>query len=141
LHFKVESANYKIVGSTVSAFTLFSALLYCAQSAAISPTEKDFILNLTIIIFGTTIGWIAGILSSPYGQKEKEQFTTIVKGVTVFLSGYAMAKLDPIITVILKPEMFIEPVVAFRAIAFMTSLLLSVVITFVYRKYARVCPT
>jgi D-alanyl-lipoteichoic acid acyltransferase DltB (MBOAT superfamily) len=130
--------NYKLIWSTITAFVLFSALLWCSHSTAVSPTEKDFILNLSIIILGITIGWIAGILSSPYGEKEKEQFSTIVKGVTVFFSGYALAKVDPIITVILKPKLFLEPVVAFRAIAFCISLLLALVITFVYRKYAKV---
>lgn len=129
--------NYKLIGSAITALVLLGAILWCAQSTAISPTEKDYILNISIIIVGTTIGWIVGILSSPYGEKEKEQFSTFVKGVTVFFSGYSLAKLDPIITTILKPELFMEPVVAFRGIAFCTSLLLALVITFIYRKYAK----
>ena len=129
--------NYKVIGSTIFAIILFGALLWCAQSAAIAPTEKEFVLHISVMVVGATIGWIIGILSSPYGEKEKEHFSTIVKGVTVFFSGYALAKVDPIITAILKPEAFLEPVVAFRAIAFFTSLLLAVIITFVYRKYAR----
>jgi hypothetical protein len=66
------------------------------------------------------------------------QFSTIVKGVTVFFSGYALAKVDPIITALLKPEAILQqPVVAFRAIAFLTSFLLAMIIAFVYRKYGR----
>lgn len=129
--------NYKIYGSTISAIILFGILLWCAQSPALAPTEKEFALHLSVMVLGITIGWIIGILSSPYGETEKEQFSTIVKGVTVFFSGYALAKVDPIITAILKPEAFSEPVVAFRVIAFLISFLLAVVITFVYRKYAK----
>ena len=129
--------NYKIIGSTLSAMVLFGTLLLCANSSAIAPNETEFVLHVSFMVVGATIGWIIGILSSPYGEKEKEQFSTIVKGVTVFFSGYALAKVDPIITELLKPEAFLQPVVAFRAIAFLTSFLLAMLITFVYRKYAR----
>ena len=129
--------NYKIIGSTVSASVLFAILVWCAQSAPVSPDEKEFVLHISVMVLGVTIGWVIGILASPYGEKEKEHFSTIVKGVTVFFSGYALAKIDPIITALLKPESFLDPIVAFRVVAFLTSLLLALVITFVYRKYAR----
>ena len=129
--------NYKIVGSTVTAFALFAILIWCAQSTSVSPDEKELVLHISVMVVGVTLGWIIGILTTPYGEKEKEHFSTIVKGVTVFFSGYALAKIDPIISTLLKPETFLEPIVAFRAIAFLTSLLLAVIITFVYRKYAR----
>jgi D-alanyl-lipoteichoic acid acyltransferase DltB (MBOAT superfamily) len=129
--------NYKIIGSTLSAMVLFGILLWCANSSAVSPDEIEFVLHISVMVAGAAIGWIIGILASPYGEKEKEQFSTIVKGVTVFFSGYALAKVDPIITALLKPEAILQPVVAFRAIAFLTSFLLAMIIAFVYRKYGR----
>lgn len=130
-----RETKIKITGSTFFAIALFCVLLWCAQETSVAPEEKDFVIHVSIMIVGITLGWIIGIIASPYNEEEKEQFSNIVKGVTAFFSGYALAKVDPIITKILSPEVFLEPVVAFRAIAFLTSFLLAVVITFVYRKY------
>ena len=129
--------NYKIIGSTISAVVMGGILIWCANSLAVSPDDKTFVLNISIMIFGTIVGWIVGILASPYGPKEEKQFSTIVQGVAVFFSGYALAKVDPIITALLKPESFLNPIIGFRAIAFLSFFFLSLIVTFVYRQYAR----
>ncbi len=113
-----DQMNYKLQGSTGFIISLFAILLFCASSSAVAPDKTDFILHISVMIGGVAIGWIIGMLASPYGREEKEQFSTIVKGVTVFFSGYVLAKIDPIITTLLKPEAFLKPVAAFRAIAF-----------------------
>ena len=129
--------NYKIIGSTVSALVLFGSLLCCTFSGAVAPDRTELFLHLSFIVMGATLGWIVGIFVSPYSEREKGQFTGIAKGVTVFFSGYALAKIDPIITATLSPEAFSKTVVIFRTVAFLTSFLLAMLIVFIYRKYAR----
>src|SRR5437763_9586506 len=50
-------------------------------------------LNVLICLFGSTIGWWAGILISP-DSTEHGQFVSFRKAVSVFLSGFVLAKLD-----------------------------------------------
>lgn len=64
----------KIVGSTVSAILLFSALLWCARTEAVSPYEIEFALHVSVMVIGAAIGWIVGILASPYGEKKGTLF-------------------------------------------------------------------
>ena len=87
------------------------------------------------MVFGAVIGWIVGILSSPYGPSEEKRFSSLVKAVSVFISGYALAKIDPIITALARPELVLSAVIGFRALAFIVFFFLALIITYVYRQY------
>ena len=55
---------------------------------------KTYIINWLVCLLGALIGWILGILASPYDTNESQKFLTIGQSISVFLSGYVISKLD-----------------------------------------------
>ena|SRR5262245_22480587 len=69
------------------------------------------------MLVGLAVGWVFGVLISPL-PGEKEQFQQYAKAVAVFFSGYLLAKIDRIITELLKPAQVLELLPAFRILGF-----------------------
>jgi hypothetical protein len=126
--------NYKIIGSSVFALFLGSAML--ALSFYIGDDIKTISLSLTILVLAFAGGWFIGILISPYSRQEEEQFSTISKTASAFASGYLVGKVDKIIEKMTSPEFLLNPIAGFRLMAFVAAFTISMLITFVYRRYA-----
>lgn len=54
-------------------------------------------LNVTICMAGSAVGWFIGILISPSSSDEAERFRSYGKAILTFLSGYVIAKFDPLV--------------------------------------------
>jgi hypothetical protein len=94
--------------------------------------------NFSILILsgllGAALGWITGILVSPYNKDEKSSFGGVAKLVYGFLSGYALSKLDLVLTENLKTVSVTEKqwvVVCFGFICFLVAL----AVTYITRRY------
>lgn len=127
--------NYKLVGSSVSALLLVGAL---ATLSVVYPTDKTGIsFSLLIVVLGLAIGWLLGIVVSPYTKEEKESFTEYAKALGLFVSGYLVGKIDKAVEAIFNPTFLIDnPANGFRLMAFVAAVIVAVVITFVFRMYA-----
>jgi hypothetical protein len=126
--------NYRLAASTVSALILGGVLSWCAAQA--EPEER--VMHIAVMVLGASLGWIISILASPYGETEQKQFSQIVKDVSVFLSGYALAKIDPIIARILSPDALLSNQTNIvRTLLFLSAFLLSLLLTFEHRQYGR----
>ena len=128
------TTNSKLIGSWVTFFILYLSLI--VFSIVYGTNEKQWIFHLTFMILGTTLGWIVGTIASPY-RSEKEEFSGIGKAISVFFSGYVLAKIDPLITEFLRKENLNDNTLAFRCLLFICSFLLTLVFTFITRKYYR----
>jgi MFS family permease len=51
-------------------------------------------ITVPVFLAALACGWVLGIFLSPYGAEEKKTFETWGRAVSVFLSGYVIAKLD-----------------------------------------------
>ena len=80
---------------------------------------------------------LVGTVTSPYDKTEEVKFESHLKTLSVLFSGYLLGKLDSLITKILSIDMIIgSQLGSFRLLLFMVSLITSVLITYIYRKYA-----
>lgn len=133
-----HSFNYKLVFSTISTLGLGGVLLWCATKQG----SDQKVIHIAAMVLGAALGWIIGILASPYGDTEQKQFSQLVKDVSVFLSGYALAKIDPIIARIVNPDTLLNnPINILRILIFLSAFLLSLLLTFEHRQYGSLMHT
>jgi D-alanyl-lipoteichoic acid acyltransferase DltB (MBOAT superfamily) len=128
--------NWKLIMSTIAAFVLGVTIVILTFYIGDTTTIK--VLSLSIIVLGISIGWVIGIIISPYDTSESKQFSIFAKTLATFISGYLIGKIDKFIEEIFKPSFLFDSVNGFRMIAFVSVLLISMLITFIYRTYARV---
>lgn len=126
--------NYKIIASTVSAAALGMGLVtLCFRVGQGSEVRA---LNIAVVVFGASTGWLAGILLSPYDPRESRAFPRYAAAASAFASGYLVSKLDRVLEELLKPEFLFSPVPAFRLLAGLSGFATAAIITYVYRTYA-----
>jgi hypothetical protein len=125
--------NYKIWGSCASAGLLgLTIVVLSFYIGAPSATP----LNIAVIVIGAAVGWLLGFVMSPYSKKEKDRFTVYASMFGVFASGYLVSKADKVLEKIFDPDFLLDSVHGFRTLAFVTALILGLVVTFVFREYA-----
>lgn len=73
---------------------LLTAFAIVFDPAAPSPT----LITLLWGVAGSALGWATGIFSSPYDGREEAKFRGFAKAIYAFVTGYALAKLDPVLT-------------------------------------------
>lgn len=129
--------NYKLLGSSASAAVLSIALVVLTVKFSTEPAQAAF--SLLILVAGYAIGWLLGIVVSPYSKEEKDSFTEYAKALGAFASGWLVGKIDKVVEAIFQPDFLLkEPLNSFRIIAFGSALIIALVITFVFRMYASV---
>jgi hypothetical protein len=124
--------NFKQVGAF--SFAAILILILIMLSFRLREKEEDKWINLSFLVLGISVGWLFGIYIAPY-EGEVTKFKEIATTVSVFLSGYLLAKVDGLITKILSPEQVLRPVAGFRVLATFCSFLLSLIMTYVGRAY------
>ena len=83
-------------------------------------------------LFGASVGWVTGILVSPYDKDERSAFGEMAKLIYGFLSGYLVSKIDPIITDATKSGNEKQLIIgAFALISFLAA----VAVTYITRRY------
>lgn len=127
--------NYKIWGSGVSAAATLSALLVIALN--VTSAAQDQYVNLGLLVIGILLGWAVGIVLTPYTRTETSTFAQVTKVVSAFLTGYLVAKVDPLVTRLLTPEMLLQPVNGARLVLLVGGFLVGAIVAFVFRSYAR----
>jgi hypothetical protein len=111
------------------------ALLPLIASLSFGETRQDVWLNVLLIMIGLLAGWVIGIVISPYGTREKEDFSVYTKAVTAFAGGYLVAKINDLVGAIFTTTFFSNNLAAFRFLVMLISTVGSVIITFYYRRY------
>jgi hypothetical protein len=105
----------------------------------IAPTSTDAYLNGALVIACSSVGWAFGMILSPDSTLEEKKFSTLWKGISLFISGYLVSKIDPLLDSALKPEAvshLLEPLAAYRILAALTAIILTAILTYVVRVYA-----
>jgi hypothetical protein len=88
-------------------------------------------------VFGGALGWVIGIMASPYDPKEQGAFAEIAKLSYGFLTGYVVSKVDPVLRALLPPERISEDAKLFFVLASVaaTMSLVAFAPTYVSRTY------
>lgn len=88
-----------------------------------------------IVLLGLAVGWLFGILLSPYSAGEQEAFGEYAKAFGVFASGYLVGKADKVVEELFSPGFLIDSLHGFRTMAFVSAFLIGMITTFVFRRY------
>jgi hypothetical protein len=92
-------------------------------------------LNILICIFGSIVGWSAGMLFSPKSG-EKHQFSEFRKAISAFVGGFVLAKLD-LLFAGASNNLSNGTVLLGRILLFGTTFLLCLQFTYVARSYLK----
>ena len=125
--------NAKVGASFASAGVL--GLILLIVTILMSPDRRAWAFNGGILVLGVCAGWLMGIVVSPYDVTEQKQFFTFGKALSVFASGYLIGKVDKLTERVLSPDFLLNPVVVFHVMIFLSAFLISLVVTFVARRY------
>jgi hypothetical protein len=100
------------------------------------PSWKEFAFTFVVGISGVALGWLAGLLASPYSKAEESRFTAVSKAIGVFFSGYAVAKLEPIVGWLTSPDrLAANHLLVARILVFVATFSTAILQMYVYRIY------
>lgn len=128
-----SESNFKLWGSSATGGIIISILLFLCFYFA--DDKEKLTLNLSTLVLGITLGWLTGFIVTPYTKQEEKQFLTYSKAISVFVSGYLVAKIDKVVERILSPDHLFQAIIAFRGMVFVSSFIVALLITFIFRKY------
>lgn len=120
---------------TSNFYTAVFAVLILWIGYKIGKDDGSYILNWLISLLGVLIGWILGILATPFDGAESQKFLTIGQSISVFLSGYVISKLDRFFEASLYQEGTPKKESWIKLGLFTVSFLLTLIIVFVNRSY------
>jgi hypothetical protein len=121
-----------IVTAVVIAAAIYAGLLWFAMHY--SDASRSPILILAGLL-GASLGWVVGLLVSPYNEGEQSAFGEYGKLIYGFLSGYLLSKFDPVIARALTEGVDSSWVVI--GCFGLTSFLVAVPVTYITRRYWR----
>lgn len=119
-----------VVIAVIAAAVMYGFLVWIAANY---DHGSQATLLLLSAVTGAAIGWIAGILVSPYNAAEQSEFSEIAKLVYGFLTGYVVSKIDPLLTKI-GTEGGNGHMLVYAAYL-LTSFLIAVAVTYITRSY------
>ena len=105
----------------------------------IAPTIDDAYVNCAFMITFSAVGWMAGMILSPDSRVEEKKFSNLWKGISLFVSGYLVSKLDPLVEALLKPDVLLamhSSIHTYRVLAAISATVLTAILTYVIRVYA-----
>jgi hypothetical protein len=98
---------------------------------------SDFDVTILIEIAGIALGWVLGFLASPVSKAEETAFSSIAKGISVFLSGYVVSKLDWIFDKESVTRLASNEIGTIRVIVFSASIFLAFLNAYNMRLYVQ----
>ena len=99
-------------------------------------TNKELAYSLFIGFGGITIGWLIGVLSSPFSKSEKKSFNQIRTAIIGFLSGYFFSKIEPVFSWAFEhPELITTDDTILRLLIFVSGGIFGFIYMLIYRKY------
>jgi len=132
-------SNKDIVGAG-SASIVFFIFLFIA-SFVMGSTNVQFVMNLLWVIFGCTLGWLIGLIISPYNKDEQSEFSTYSKAFVAAVSGYMVSKFDKVIEHyvdhLVQDNFAFDDVARFRITGAFISFVATMLLTHAGRRYWR----
>jgi hypothetical protein len=127
--------NKRIWASSIFASLLGVALISLAAWVSWDD-PKQISASWVLLILAAAGGWLFGMLVSPYGPSEKEQFSEYSKIVSTAVGGYLVGKIDPIVSSLTRADFNTLAIV--RTAGTFSAFLLATIIVFLFRRYATI---
>jgi len=129
---KEKKKNYKFIATLIFAFSFAIFLSFFAYK--IDTHETVYPITYVICLTGCVLGWLVGIITTPYDNVDENKTSKFSKLIGTFISGYFLSKFDKVISSQLKGEA-ISPLSATRALLFISFFALAWIMTYVFRLY------
>lgn len=97
---------------------------------------RTYLITYLICTAGVILGWLIGILTTPYDAADQKKLENFSKMVGTFLSGYVLSKFDRVLERVINPEHEMSELFALRTLLFFCFFGLSWIVVFVFRQYA-----
>lgn len=107
----------------------------CLLLIAYFLTDDHRTMNYLLLTSGAIAGFVVGILLSPYDEQEKKWFVKYGHAISLFASGFVIAKVDRIFEDALSTKKVFDIVVLGRWLLLLSSFVLWAGISFVMRRY------
>jgi hypothetical protein len=127
-----KTAAWKIWVTVFVIIGFIAPFLYFTPVVYTDP--KSQAITWAVLLAGGALGWVIGIFISPMPD-EKDQFQTYAKAIAAGISGYALAKIDPVISKLLEGTSALQPEAAFRFLGFLVTFIVSMLASFGWRRY------
>lgn len=130
----LKKLNYKLLVTALAA--LFFGTLLSVFAFKIGPDTNVYPVTYIICVAGCILGWLIGMLTSPYNLEDENKLGKFSKLIGTFLSGYILSKFDRVIESLVNPTAILSPLIGLRVLLFVCFFCLIWIITFVFRQYA-----
>jgi hypothetical protein len=114
---------------------LFILCFQFSESGQALSDTNPVVINLALFVGGWAFGWVLGTLVAPYDENEATLFSSISKAASAFVSGYLLAKIDPLVTYLLDPKAGFSSLFVFRVILLISVTIIIMLVVFFARKY------
>lgn len=130
----ITKQNYKLISTG-----FFGSIIGIGLTIFAFQFDRDIenrIITLLICCLGFILGWIIGIVTTPYNEIDGKGITKFSKIVGSFLTGYVLSKADKIFERVFKEDYILSMQVGGRLLFFLCFFGLAWIVVFVYRLYA-----
>lgn len=126
------------VASLLVGFLVFGVVLWIARTVHQELEDVGFAQTVLIGVGGWALGWLVGFLISPSTSQEIKKFSQAASTICAFVSGFALAKLEPSLTPLFENGRLInEPIYGIRLLIFMICFAIAAINMYVYREGRR----
>ena len=126
------------VASLLVGFLVFGVVLWIARTVHQELEDVGFAQTVLIGVGGWALGWLVGFLISPSTSQEIKKFSQAASTIGAFVSGFALAKLEPSLTPLFENGRLInEPIYGIRLLIFMICFAIAAINMYVYREGRR----
>ncbi len=124
--------------SLLVGFMVFGVVLWIARTVHQELKDPGFAQTVLIGVGGWATGWLVGFLISPSTSQEIKKFSQAASTISAFISGFALAKLEPSLTPLFENGKLInEPIYGIRLLIFMICFAIAAINMYVYREGRR----
>lgn len=128
-------ASWKLWTTVFVIVGLITPYFYFGYEIAPEATRSaTYALTVAVLLTGGALGWVVGIFISPI-RNEEEQFKTYGKAVAAGISGYVLAKIDPLLSSLLMEKTAFDIQNSFRFLGFVVCFIVAMLGAFGWRRY------
>jgi len=122
---------------TLATWLFFLSVVGTLTTLSFTIAPSAVALNCAVIIVGAAVGWMVGVVLSPDSPGQTGRFEGAWAALATIMTGYVVAKGEASIARLLEPAFLFSEKVGFRVLAFVGSLVASLILVFVHREYSR----
>jgi uncharacterized membrane protein len=126
--------NYKVISTAIFALAFAIVLIVLV---ILSESTADQEITFILCTAGSVLGWLIGIVTTPYGAEDKDKIYNFSKMAGTFISGYLLSKVNKILDDLMEPTKILSYLVGVRFVLFICFFIISYIVVFVFRIYTR----